>query len=87
MSCLVWFHVQSQSQTHPRLYRKSGSAPGGLRKRLRHFRPKKHNGTSETMIERGRAVALEAGDMVLVHATSFKGCTTKYKINGKIGSM
>ena len=50
MSCLVWLHAQSQSQTHPCLFRKSGSRPSGLRKRLRHFRPKKHNNTNETMI-------------------------------------
>ena len=49
-SYLVWFNAQSQSQTHPSLFRKSGSAPSGLRKRLRHFRPKKHNDTNETMI-------------------------------------
>ena len=34
----------------------------------------------------GRAVALEVGDTVLVHVTTFK-VTTKYKIDGKIGSM
>ena len=50
MSHLVWLHTQSQSQTCPSLYRKSGSAPGGLRKRLKHFRPKKHNDISATMI-------------------------------------
>ena len=49
-SCLVWLHAQSWNQTHPSLYRKSGSTPGGLRKRLRHFRPKKGNDISATMI-------------------------------------
>ena len=50
MSCLVWLHAQSQSQTCPSLFRKSGSTPGGLRRRLRHFRPKKCNDTNEIMI-------------------------------------
>ena len=36
-SCLVWLHAPSQSQTYPSLFRKSGSAPSGLR-RLRCFR-------------------------------------------------
>ena len=50
MSCLVWLHTQSQSQTHPSLFRKSGSAHSGLKKRLRHIRPKKHNDTNETIL-------------------------------------
>ena len=52
MSHLVWLHAQSQSQTCPSVFRKSGSTPSGLRKRLRHFRPKKHNNTNESMISK-----------------------------------
>ena len=36
--------------------------------------------------KRGRAVALEVGDMVLVCVTALK-VTTKYKIDGRIGNM
>ena len=36
---------------------------------------------------KSRAVTLEVGDMVLVHVTTFKGCITKCRIDGKIGNM
>ena len=51
-SCLVWLHTQSQSQTCPSLFRKSGSTPSGFRRRLRHFRPKKCNDTNEIIISK-----------------------------------
>ena len=47
--------------------------PGGLKRKLRPFRPRKHKGTSD-YDKRGRAVALEVGDMVLVCVTTFKDC-------------
>ena len=49
MSCLVWLHEQSWSQTPLSLYKIYGSTPSGLRKRLRHFRPKKCSNISTTM--------------------------------------
>ena len=46
---------------------------GGLKRKLRPFRPKKHKGTKCNYDERGRAAALEVEDMVLVCETAFKG--------------
>ena len=49
MSHFFWLHRQSWSQTPLSLYKKYGSAPSGLRKRLRHFRPKKCSNINGTM--------------------------------------
>ena len=41
MSHLVWLHEPLQSQIPLSLCKRYGNAPGGLRKKLRHFRLKK----------------------------------------------
>ena len=74
MSHLVWLHAQTQSQTHPSLFRKLGSTPSGLRKRLRNFRLKKSSDINATMTSEVGQWPWKFGDMVLVHVTTFKGC-------------
>ena len=47
--------------------------PNGLKRRLRPSKQRKLNATNAIMTTHSRAAALEVGDVVLFHVTTFKG--------------
>ena len=69
---LVWHPKLQQHQIQLNSYRKLGNTPNGPKK-AQAFQAKKAESHKHNYDKCSRATALEVGDMVLVHATTFKG--------------
>ena len=70
---LVWLHTPSRSQTQQSLSKSWENGPSGLMTKWKPFRQQEAKRHKCNYDKKGRAAALEVGDMVLVHVTTFKG--------------
>ena len=83
---LVWLHVPSWSQTLQSSSRSWENTLSGFTKKQRPFRQKRAQRHKWNYDKRSRAAALEVGDVVLVHVTTFKG-HHKMQNRWEIGNM